>query len=369
MRIVYNSFNGRYSDNPRAIHQGLLARGSQDEHVWLADPRHAASFPQRVRTVPIASPEAVMALEAADLVVANCHTDLDDWRKGEGTQYLQTWHGTPLKRIHRAAVSQPDSDVMDQLDAEIGRWDQLLTPSRAGTALLRSAFGYSGAVLETGYPRNDALNSADRDERRARVRASLGLAEDTVAVLYAPTYRDDEVTGDDVPLGIDLDRLTEQLGDGHRVLLRLHYYLGHRPAITIDARVDDVSRYPEVSDLYLAADVLVTDYSSALFDFAVTGKPILLYAYDLDHYRDRLRGFTLDLDVEAPGPVLRTQEQLTDALLDLPEVELQYEQQYRAFRARYCHLDDGHATARVIEALWPRLGHQQERGRVPMGHA
>lgn len=331
----------------------LALRRTGDEHLWLADARHLHSFPIDAKTVPIASPEAVSALESADVVVANCHTDLDLWRKRRGTVYLQTWHGTPLKRIHRAAVHQPAAEVMAALDDEIKRWDYLLTPSSAGTELLRKSFGYTGAVLETGYPRNDILSSTDREERRAELRHSLGIAAGVTAVLYAPTYRDDEVTELDVPLGLDLPALTDGLGEDHVVLVRLHYYLGHRRPLDHNDRMRNVSAYPEVSDLYLAADVLVTDYSSALFDFAVTGKPILLYAYDLQRYRDRLRGFTVELSEVAPGPVLVDQGQLIDALLDLPGVVCAYLERYAAFRHRYCYRDDGHATERVISQLWP----------------
>jgi CDP-glycerol glycerophosphotransferase len=117
--------------------------------------------------------------------------------------------------------------------------------------------------------------------------------------------------------------------------------------------VRDVSGHPDISDLYLAADVLVTDYSSSMFDFAVTGKPIVLYAYDLAHYRDRLRGFTLDLAAEAPGPIVLDQEALTDALLDLPAVAAAHADRYARFVARYCALEDGRASARVVAAVWP----------------
>jgi CDP-glycerol glycerophosphotransferase len=354
VKLVYNSFNGRYSDNPRAIYEGLLARGSDDEHVWLADPRHAAHFPAGVATVRIATPAAVAALETADVLIANCHTDLDVWTKPPGLVYLQTWHGTPLKRIHRAAVYQPDAAVMATLDEEIDRWDYLITPSAAGTELLRSTFSYTGAVLESGYPRNDALSGPGVDQRRARVRHALGLGEATTAVLYAPTYRDDEVIGEDIPLGLDVPALADELGNDHVVLLRRHYYLGHRRPTPTSACVRDVSAYPDTSDLLLAADVLVTDYSSVLFDFAVTGKPIVLYAYDLEHYRDRLRGFTLDVATDLPAPLLRDQGQLAETLADRAGLVETYAERYAAFRQRYCHLDDGHATARVIKQLWPR---------------
>jgi len=350
MRVVYNSFNGRYADNPRALHQGLLRAGGGHEHVWLADPRHAATFPGNVRTVPIASPRGRAALEVADLVVANCHTDLDPWRKGRGSVYLQTWHGTPLKAIHRLAVSQPPAEEMDVLDLEISRWDHLISPSPAASELLRAAFGYSGSVLETGYPRNDVLSAPDSEQHRERVRRQLGLADDATVVLYAPTFRDDEVEGD-VPLGLDVVALADALGPGYVLLVRQHYYLGHRPRYPDGPGLRDVSVYPDISDLYLAADALVTDYSSALFDFAVTGKPILLHPYDLEHYRDRLRGFTFDILAESPGPVVLDQAELTQLLRDLPGVAAQHAERYDRFRARYCHLDDGHATERVLEQL------------------
>jgi len=357
VKVVWNADNGRYADNPRALHAALTARGGDDgvEHVWLAAARYAATFPPGVATVPIGTPAAVAALEAADVLVSNTHVQLDAWRKRPGATYLQTWHGTPLKRIHRDAAHQPADDVMAALDEDIARWDLLVTPSAEGTRLLRAAFAYTGRVLETGYPRNDVLHAPDRDARRARVRAELGVSEGTTAVLYAPTYRDDEaVPGVDAPLGLDVEALAARLGDDAVVLLRLHHYMGHQSRPASGGRVHDVAAYADISDLYLAADVLVTDYSSSMFDFAVTGKPIVVFAYDLAHYRDRLRGFTLDLEADAPGPVLLDQEALTAALLDLPAVAAASAGRYARFVERFCALEDGHASDRVLDALWPR---------------
>jgi len=351
LKVVYNSYNGRFSDSPRALYETLRAQGIGDEHVWLQDPHHAATFPPDTRTVAIATQESVAALESADLLISNTHIQLDDWAKPAGATYLQTWHGTPLKRIHRAAVSIPEPSAMDALDADIARWDFLVTPSRAGTGLLRSAFDYTGRILETGYPRNDALNAGDRHERRHRVRLELGLSEADTAVLYAPTYRDDDVIEREVPFALDPVALVDRLGDGYRMLLRRHYFLAQQGPFTGDDRIVEVSAHPDAADLYLAADVLITDYSSVIFDFAVTGKPILLFAYDLEHYRDRLRGFTLDLEVDMPGPVLYDQDQLAEALLDLPALVASYAERYTNFRGLYCHLDDGHATERVVAQL------------------
>jgi CDP-glycerol glycerophosphotransferase len=355
LKVVYNSFNGRYADNPRAIFEALRRQRPDAEHVWLAARQHAGTFPAGVTTVPILSRHASAALESADVVVANCHTDLDPWEKRPGVTYLQSWHGTPLKRIHRSALCHPEPVLMDALDAEISRWDHLISPSAAATSLLRSAFGYTGSVLETGYPRNDVLAGRGSERRRAQARRRLGVADATTVVLYAPTYRDDEVAGVDVPLAVDLEALAERLGPDHLILLRKHYYLGHQRPTPDSVRVRDVSAEADIARLHLAADVLVTDYSSSIFDFAVTGKPIVLFAYDLEHYRDRLRGFTLDLTTEMPGPVVTGAAELGEVLADLPGLRREWAERYAAFQERFCHLDDGRASDRVLQAVWPAV--------------
>jgi CDP-glycerol glycerophosphotransferase len=365
VRILYNAFNGRYADSPRALHQAMLARGLDAEHVWLQDERFVGGFPADVATVPIGTPAAVAALESADVLVSNTHVQLDRWSKPDGAFYLQTWHGTPLKRIHRAAASIPGEEMMRELDEDIARWDALVSQGPAATRLLRDAFGYGGPVLETGYPRNDVLSGADAQERRTALRDELGIAPDVTAVLYAPTYRDDTVDDPDAPDGLDLERLVSRLGPGYTVLLRQHYYLYRRPVRTGVAGLVDVSDNPDIADLYLAADAMVTDYSSAMFDFAVTGKPLLLYPYDLSHYRDRLRGFTFDLDTEGPGALVLDPEALAQALLALPSTTADDAERYAAFRHRWCELDDGRATDRVLDELLARL--RPRTGAQPAG--
>ncbi|WP_432572917.1 CDP-glycerol glycerophosphotransferase family protein [Kineococcus sp. SYSU DK005] len=354
MKIVYYSFGGRYSDNPRALHQRLLARADVDaEHVWLAGPEHAGAFPAGTATVPLGGPEALDALASADLVVADNH--LPAWDKRPGTTYLQTWHGTPMKRIHRDAhFTQPaGEDVMSRLDDDVTRWDLLLAPSGAAAVPLRGAFGFGGPVPVTGYPRNDALLAPDAEQRRARVRAELGVEEGRTAVLYAPTWRDDDRFGDgpDFRLELDLQRFTERLGDSHVLLMRLHYLVPDALRGLDVPGVLDVSRHPDVNDLYLAADALVSDYSSAVFDFAITGKPVVSFVYDLERYRDVLRGFYFDPCEIAPGPVLRTSEEVLEALADLEGVRVEHKARYEAFQERFCHAEDGRAADRVLDLV------------------
>jgi CDP-glycerol glycerophosphotransferase len=357
MRIVYCSFDGRYSDNPRALYEGLRYTLPDLEHVWLVNPLHAHGFPADVTTLRLGSQASVDALESADLVVANTHLELS-WDKAPSTTYLQTWHGTPLKRIHHDVLWAPPG-LLDWLDLDVARWDYLVSPNAVSTPLLRDAFAFSGQMLEVGYPRNDILSSPQRDQVRSRVRAALGLADDTTAVLYAPTWRDDEFYLAGAPpaqLALDAQSFLSELGRGHSLLSRLHPKMADRSALPDLPDVTDVSTYPDAHELYLAADVLVTDYSSVMFDFAVTGKPILYYTYDLESYRDSLRGFYYDLEPLAPGPMVRTQAELVAALSDLPGVAAEYGQRYTEFQARFCALEDGQATERLAPVVRAALG-------------
>jgi CDP-glycerol glycerophosphotransferase len=121
---------------------------------------------------------------------------------------------------------------------------------------------------------------------------------------------------------------------------------------TADGFVRDVSRYPDMTELLLAADVLVTDYSSVMFDYASTGRPMLFFTYDLEAYRDEERGFNLDFEQRAPGPLLRSLDELAEALRDVGAATAPYAGRLREFAAEFCALDDGHAAARVVDRLF-----------------
>ena len=352
VRIVYSSFDGSYSDNPRAVHQRLTGCGSLD-HVWLAGRQQADLFPADVETVPMDSDEAVAALESADLVIANSHIELE-WVKGPVTTYLQTWHGTPLKRIHHDVLWAPEGRL-DRLDRDVARWDLLISPNAVSTPRLRGAFRFEKEVLEIGYPRNDVLSAPDLEKRQAAVRQGLGIDPGATVVLYAPTWRDDEAFqagSPTVPLALDLEALSAALGPDHVLLARLHPLMSGRSHIPSSRALRDVSAHPDVSELYAAADVLVTDYSSSMFDFAITGRPMVFFTYDLEHFRDSVRGFYFDFLPEAPGPLVSTADELAQVLLAPPD----FSDRYAAFKEKYCHLEDGHATDRLLDRLGLEAG-------------
>ncbi|PBO24425.1 hypothetical protein CLM85_10335, partial [Streptomyces albidoflavus] len=357
--VLYSSFDGRqYSDSPRAVHEELAARDTSLTHLWTVRDQQV-DLPPGLTPVALWSAEWYEALARSRHIVTN--TQLPEWfERAEGQYVVQTWHGTPLKRIGRDLAGSPAADphYIAALPHRSAQWSLLVSPNRFSTPILRHAFGYTGPVLESGYPRNDLLDAHGRAERAARVRRRLAIPEDRTVVLYAPTWREDRPKrggryGLDLPL--DPARAAAELGDGHVLLVRRHYLVGG--SVPGGDNVRDVSRYPDVAELLLISDVLVTDYSSLMFDFAQTGRPMLFHTWDLDHYRDTLRGFYFDFESSAPGPLLTHAEEVVEALRDPKAATAGHREAYDAFRARFCDLDDGTAAARVADALLAATPH------------
>ncbi|MFC1418980.1 bifunctional glycosyltransferase/CDP-glycerol:glycerophosphate glycerophosphotransferase [Streptacidiphilus cavernicola] len=361
--VLYDVFEGKsYSDSPRAVHQEFVRRSAQLDHLWVVrDDRMRA--PAGVTEVVAHSAAWYEALARSRYIVGNTH--LPPWiERREGQVIVQTWHGTPLKRIG-FDFDNPwfsDTGYLKDLEREAGQWSLLLSPNRFSTPIMRRAFRFQGEILESGYPRNDILLAPDREKQADRVRRTLGLPEDKKVVLYAPTWREDRVRhqgGHQLDLRIDLEQARAALGRDHVLLIRPHAHVVDPVPGAGDGFVWDVGSYPDIQDLFLVADVLVTDYSSVMFDFAVTGRPILFFTYDLEHYRDQLRGFYFDFEKQAPGPLLGTSEQLVDALRDLPAAAGRWAPAYTAFRESFCDLDDGRASERVVDRML-ELGRREQ---------
>jgi CDP-glycerol glycerophosphotransferase len=231
-------------------------------------------------------------------------------------------------------------------------WQYVVAQNALGADALRAAFAPAGEILVTGAPRTDALAGDGLAALRAQTRRRLGLSDGVRVVLYAPTYRE---TARD-PSGrrrldgpFDPAPLRAALGPDAVVLFRPHPTVYDPAPATADGFVRDVTDYPDATDLLAAADVLVTDYSSLLFDYAGLDRPMLFFAYDLDVQRG---GFTFDYEARVPGPVVRDTGALAEALRDVDAVGAEYAQRRRAFAAEFCAQDDGHAAARVVDRVF-----------------
>ncbi|ALU94146.1 glycosyl transferase [Streptomyces globisporus C-1027] len=351
-------------DSPRAVHAELVRRGTDAEHLWVTGttPGRTTHVPPGARAVPLHSAAWYEALARSRRIVTD--EQLPVWfERRPGQTVVQTWHGTPLGRFGSGLADSlyADHQHLATLPQRSAQWSVLISPSRFATPLLRRSLAYEGEVLEAGSPANDVLCAPDRDKTAEEIRRTLGVPEEHRVVLYAPTYRDHlahppSASPDRTAPGpyrwdpaLDPHALARALGPGHTVLVRRHPRVtGSVPA---GPGVLDVSHHPGAAGLLLIADVLVTDYAGLMFDFALTGRPMLFHTYDLEHYRDTVRGFCLDFETRAPGPLLVTTDEVAQALRDTGASAARHADAYESFRRDYCDLDDGGAAARVADRL------------------
>jgi CDP-glycerol glycerophosphotransferase len=355
--VVFESGVARhYGDSPRAIHERLLERAPGLSVAWINNTsvRIPGTDVEKVKRL---SPRYYWLLGRARYWVNN--QNFPHYLKpARGTRYLQTWHGTPLKKMQHDIddIAGRDPGYLSRVTKMTGYWDALVSPSEYASTAFRSAFRFTGEMLEVGYPRNDLFHAPDRDHVARLVRRRLGIPPGRKVALYAPTFRDDVKRGNSflADLRLDLDQLQRRLGDEYVLLLRFHPIVKGLPRITDEQAgfVQDVTTYPEAQELLLASDVLITDYSSIMFDYATLDRPMIFFTYDLDHYADALRGFYLDFRDVAPGPLLTTSEEVRDALADLGEVDAAFAAKRAAFVQRFAPLDDGHAADRVIDRFF-----------------
>jgi len=348
--VLFDSFNGKViGDNPLDIFLELQKVRPDLKFYWTISAHTKA--PTGATGVRFESKQWLDLLASAEYLVAN--TSLPWYfRKVEGQTYLQTWHGTPLKRlVHDIPPGSLTKSYLDTMDREAAAWDYLISPSPFCSEVLPRAFGYRGKVLETGYPRNDRLTTHTAADRQ-KIRESLGVSDTkTVLILYAPTWRDYQRTATG---NWDLVSYLEpdiKLPEGFQIMFRGHTNTHNVNSAKAAGTALDVTRYPDVTELYIAADVLITDFSSVMFDFSVTGKPMMFLAPDLERYRAE-RGFYFDFEVEAPGPILATEAEVIETLGKLPETAKTFQSAYKNWQAKFNALEDGKASARVVTAIW-----------------
>lgn len=342
--ILLESFQGKViGDNPYAIFLEIRSRNPNFELLFTTSSNSFA--PEGARALRHGSLAWLRALATSKVLVNNTNFP-GYFRKRAGQLYIQTWHGTPLKRLGRdIADVVPTGSYLKMMDREASYWDYLISPSRYCTDLFPKTFGYSGQIIETGYPRNDILtNGQDKTEA---IRKSLGILDPKqLVVLYAPTWRDYQrtATGNWKPVNF----LQQGLGENVTLLFRGHTNTHQAHNARVAGVAIDVTDYKNVAELYLAADVLITDYSSSMFDFSVTGKPMIFLTPDIDDYLAK-RGFYFDFEQLAPGPVLRDAAKLSETLENIENLKITYAKRYLAWQQKFNNLEDGQASKRVVD--------------------
>ena len=383
--VVFDSFMGKsYSGSVRAVYEWMRDHKREKPYtpVWVftreALRKGLDEMPDS-RVVTYGTISYYILMSRASVWVFDTRHE-GYLVKKKNRHYIQTWHGTPLKKLgadietfsmkaekphERGTVKTAESAAADRgavkalekyrkkVAAESAKWDVLLSASPFTTEVFRRCFSYDGEILECGYPRNDVLfkKSATPD------------ATGKKTLLYAPTWRDDVHSGEGWWYGytpnLDIEALEKALGNEWKLVVKLHYLVkcdrDAFPAGCIERgflRVADSTE--DIAGLFAEADALITDYSSVMFDYALLDRPMFFYTYDLERYRDELRGWYFDFEKEAPGPLSKDTEGLIKDIKALSEngpETLRWQEKRRAFRERYAGFEDGHASERTAEKL------------------
>ncbi|MCX4994024.1 bifunctional glycosyltransferase/CDP-glycerol:glycerophosphate glycerophosphotransferase [Streptomyces longwoodensis] len=346
-RAVFAAYwNRGYGCNPAALEAAVRAHAPHVRTAWIARPEHQHTVPAGTERLTPGTAAYWTALARSRYLVNNVNFDRR-LVKRPGQVFVQTQHGTPLKHMGLDLRERPaaarDTDFAELLRG-VDKWDYVLSANRHTTLTWERVYPGGYETLEYGYPRNDVFQRAT-DQDVARARAALGLTPDTVAVLYAPTHRDYRRTQRPA---LDLDRVLRRLGPRFAVLARAHYW--QDGPLGTDPRVLDVSGHPNLEELCLASDALLTDYSSIMFDYAGLDRPIVLHTGDWEAY-EAARGTYFDVRTCPPGAVAHSEDELIDVFATGRWCDARSDRLRAAFRARFCPYDDGRAAERVVRRV------------------
>lgn len=359
--ILFRTYYGEsVTDNAVALTHEILNHSDKDLEIYWAVQNQNVKVPEGTHQVIINSDKWFELLATAGTVVENVH-QINYMLKKPGQRIVEAFHGYPYKQMGRTYYASQEYDLsrVKSFQDREAQWDYILSPAPYATPLYQDSFNFKGDILEVGHPRNDILvdesRAADRAAINKQVRERLNIGEDKKIVLYAPTYRDyasdTEFKSNRVDF-VDYDKLAKNLGDEYVLLVRGHM-MNRRAGNTVaTSNVIDVTSYPEILDLIIASDMAVLDYSSLRFDYAQTGKPMIFLVPDLELYEETRGGLMAYLPT-APGWIVNTQSELIDAITHADDYMTLYGDDWRRFRREYTPLDDGKASARMIEQLFP----------------
>lgn len=361
--ILYESFLGRnYSDSPKAIFNYLLEKDKDKwEHIWILNDKKLVENEQEfknenVKIIKRFGWQYFYYITVSKYFILNMRQPKWLYKKAEQT-ILSTWHGTPLKRLvfDMENVTSANKNYKKDFYNQSRNWDYLIAANKYSEEVFESAFMYPKEnILTYGYPRNDVLHNHTNDDKQL-IKEKLNLPTSKKVILYAPTWRDDEFHSAGnykFKLQMDLERMRREFGEEYVIALRMHYFISDNIDLTgFEDFAYDFSKYNDINDLYISSDILITDYSSVFFDFANLKKPILFFTYDIEKYQSLLRGFYIDVHNDLPGPLLRSNDELIDAIKNIKLTVEKYKEKYETFYQKYCYLEDGNATERIVDKV------------------
>lgn len=369
--IVFNSFNGKtYGCSPKAVYEYMISHEEFDDwkFIWAFKNAKKHKFLEKNPNTKVIRQTARIyerRLAKAKYWITNYRMPDHVWPKPEQV-YVQCWHGTPLKRLGydlQTSENAIDSieDIRRKYDTDAKKFSYILSPSRFASEKFISAWNLKenkmeDKVMEVGYPRNDFLLNHKPEDILA-IKERLGIPEDKKVILYAPTWRDNQHqsgVGFTYDLNLDFEKLRQSLGEEYVIVFRVHYLVASKFSFEdFEGFIYNASNYDDINHLYLIADLLITDYSSVFFDYGILKKPILFYMYDLEDYKDSIRGFYFGID-KLPGRIITEEAELPEAIRDSIE-HFEYDEKYAEFNRMFSHLEDGQAAARFVARVFPEI--------------
>lgn len=347
-RIIFSSFSGRqYSDSPKAISDYILQNHPDIEVVWAFISPKDFDINQKIKKVKYKSLRYIYYVLTSRIYVDNVEVwSLLRFRKGQTV--IQTWHGGgAYKRVGVDRLDVSDTHKKHSTD-KMNRMNIFLSSGKMFTKkVIKGAFAFCGEVLEIGLPRNDRLKKNNEAET-VKIKEKLGLNADTKIVLYAPTFRNSLSLS---PYTLDIELLSktleEKFGGEWKVLLRLHYYMENNPFESNAGNTVDVTNYPDMQELLMVSDVLITDYSSSMWDFSLMYKPCFLYATDIEEYCGERDFYTKP--ESWPFPVAQDNHSLCQIIKDFDVTE--YVKNVGLHHTELGNCESGNATKIISERI------------------
>ena len=347
-RIMFESMWGRqYSCNPRYLYEYIDENHPDYECIWsLGDEDY--SINGNAIKVRRSGLKYFYYLATSKYLVDNVNLD-DNLIKKNGQVYVQTMHGTPLKTIGLDALNEFKNKKDEEIYIErCNRWDYLTVQSDFVADISKGCHAYKKEFLKYGYPRTDILYTKNNEQDIAEIKRKLGLPTDKKVILYAPTWR----VKNQFDLKLDLDSFRKALSDEYVLVLRLHHYsIRGWEQPKQDDFIYDLSRYDSIEELYLISDILITDYSSVMFDYAILDRPIILFTYDLEVYKDKLRGLYVDIEENRPGPMLFTSDEVENAIVNLDKLEEETSSLRKKFQEKFLQYECENSSEKIFNEV------------------
>lgn len=358
--IVFQSNVGRnYTGNPKSIYEEMVAKKLDQRFrcYYILDNPHQ-TIPGNGKTVRNSRFFYYYLMAVAGIWISDARFP-NYIIKRKGVTFLQTWHGTPLKKLalDMDSLSMADEGTLEEYQENFRRssktWDYLIAQNEFSSQIFKRAFDFHGTMLEIGYPRNDVLFRKNNPECIVELKKKLGIPLDKKVLLYAPTWRDDayyDKSSYKFVSPLDFKKVKDALSSDYIMIVKYHYMVKE----CIDWSIYDgfyrvFDNSYDIADLYLVSDMLITDYSSVMFDYSLLKRPMLFYAYDLEQYKNTLRGFYFDFEKEAPGPIFTTTEEFITQVINYEPNS--YKDKYELFDKKYHSYESGNAAEQVIKLI------------------